>query len=187
MLDVDCIVHAATNPFRRARSTEIDGTANVLAAAADAGVAHLIYVSIVGVDCHRLAYYRAKWAAEQFVEQAKVGWTIQRFTQFHDLVDRLLSLPVSIRTPNLSSQSIAAADAAVRLAELVEAGPVGRPDDIGGPEVLGIREMLAQRREVTGARSSRQFRAWGHSVIGTRASIWSLSSGPTERRRGGRG
>lgn len=150
--DVNCIVHAATSPFRRARRTEVDGAASVLAAAADAGVDHVIYVSIVGVDAIRFVpYYRAKWAAEQVVEQqAKVGWTVQRITQFHELIDQLLRLPVGIRTPNMSFQSIAAADAAMRLADLVETGPVGRADDIGGPEILNIREMATQRRELTG-------------------------------------
>lgn len=154
MADVDCIVHAATSPFRRARRTEVDGVANVLAAAADAGIEHVVYVSIVGVDSLRLVpYYRAKWAAEQVVEQAPVGWTIQRITQFHELIEQLLRLPVAIRTPNLSFQSIAAADAAVRLADLVDASPAGRADDIGGPEVLDIRDMVAQRRQVTGQRT----------------------------------
>lgn len=154
MADVDCIVHAATSPFRRARRTEVEGVANVLAAADDAGIEHVVYVSIVGVDSMRLVpYYRAKWAAEQVVEQAPMGWTIQRITQFHELIEQLLRLPAAIRTSNLSFQPIAAADAAVRLADLVEAGPGGRAEDIGGPEVLGIRELAAQRRQVTGKRT----------------------------------
>src|SRR5437588_12805637 len=55
----DAIVHAATS-LRRARSTEVDGTRNVVEAANREG-AHVLYVSIVGVDRHRLPYYKAKW------------------------------------------------------------------------------------------------------------------------------
>lgn len=152
--DVDCVVHAATSPFRRARRTEVDGISNVLASAGRAGVAHVVFVSIVGVDAQRwVPYYRAKWAAEQAVEGSDVGWTIQRITQFHELVDQLLRLPAAVRTPNLSFQPIAAADAAIRLADLVDAGPRGRADDIGGPEVLSMRELADQRREIIGQRT----------------------------------
>src|SRR5437763_1960170 len=49
---VDTVVHAATNPRRRAHATEVDGTRHVLEAATGAGVAHVLYVSIVGVDRH---------------------------------------------------------------------------------------------------------------------------------------
>jgi uncharacterized protein YbjT (DUF2867 family) len=153
MRDVGCVVHAASNPFRRARSTEVDGTTNVLVAGAEAGVDHVVYVSIVGVDRQRAAYYRAKWEAEQVVEQASIGWTIQRITQFHELIDRGLGLPIFVRTRDLRFQPIAATDAAVRLADLVDAGPGRRADDIGGPEVLGMRELAAQRREVMGRRT----------------------------------
>jgi uncharacterized protein YbjT (DUF2867 family) len=142
MAGVNCVVHAATSPFRRVRQTEV----NVIAEAAAAQVEHLVYVSIVGVDSIWVPYYRAKWAAEQVVERAPIPWTIQRFTQFHELIDRMLGLPVGIRTRNLAFQSIAAQDAAVRLADLVDQGPLGRVVDIGGPEVLPIRAMRAQRR-----------------------------------------
>lgn len=152
--DVGCVVHAATSPFRRARRTEVDGISNVLASAGRAGVGHVVYVSIVGVDAQPwVPYYRAKWAAEQAVEGSNVGWTIQRITQFHELVDQLLRLPAAVRTPNLSFQPIAAADAAIRLADHVDAGPRSRTDDIGGPEVLGIRELAEQRCEITGRRT----------------------------------
>lgn len=151
---IDCVVHAATSPFRRARRTEVDGASNVLAAAARAGVGHVIYVSIVGVDAQPwIPYYRAKWAAEHVVEGARTGWTIQRITQFHELLDQILRLPATARTQNLSFQPIAAADAAIRIADLVDTGPTGRAVDIGGPEVLGIREIAVQRRDVTGDRT----------------------------------
>lgn len=150
---VDCVVHAATSPFRRARKTEVDGVSNVLAAAS-AEVDHIIYVSIVGVDAQPwIPYYRAKWAAEHVVEGAQTGWTIQRITQFHELLDQLLRLPATMRTPNLSFQPIAAADAAIRIADLVGTGPIGRADDIGGPDVLSIGELADQRRDVTGQRT----------------------------------
>src|SRR5207245_8157080 len=88
----DAVLHAATN-LRRARSTEVDGTRNVVQAAKRVG-AHVVYISIVGVDRHRLPYYMAKWQAEQVVEASGARWTILRATQFHDLLDRILRMRV---------------------------------------------------------------------------------------------
>lgn len=147
--DVDAIVHAATSPRRHVRATEVEGVRNVLAAAGLSG-AHLVYVSIVGVDRHRFPYYRAKWEAEQLVESSSRRWSIQRATQFHELLDGFLGGRVFVRTPGLAFQPVDAGEVAARLADLVEAGPAGRAPDFGGPEVLGIRELAAVRREVVG-------------------------------------
>jgi uncharacterized protein YbjT (DUF2867 family) len=147
--DVDTVVHAATSPRRHVRATEVEGVRNVLAAVGSSG-AHLVYVSIVGVDRHRFPYYRAKWEAEQLVEASSLRWSIQRATQFHELLDGFLGGRVFIRTPGLAFQVVDAGEVAARLAELVETGPAGRAPDFGGPEVLGIRELAAVRREVVG-------------------------------------
>jgi uncharacterized protein YbjT (DUF2867 family) len=147
--DVDAVVHAATSPRRHAHKTEVLGTRNVLSAISELGV-HLIYVSIVGVDRSRFPYYKAKWEAERLVESSAAAWSIQRATQFHDLLDQFLGGRVFVRTPNLSFQVVDAGEVAGRLADLVEAGPSGRAPDFGGPEVLNIRELANARRDATG-------------------------------------
>ena len=86
---VDTVIHAATSPFRQAAATELEGTRAVLAAAASVG-ARVIYPSIVGVDRLSGTYYRAKWQAEQLVAAAS-GATIQRATQLHPTLDKMLS------------------------------------------------------------------------------------------------
>jgi hypothetical protein len=101
---VDAIVHAATSPSRRAKSTEVEGTRNIRDAAVAAGAPHLLYVSIVGVDRFSVPYYKAKRAAELVVEQMEGAWTVQRITQFHDLVDRFFGLGAFPRTRSLSFQ-----------------------------------------------------------------------------------
>jgi hypothetical protein len=98
------------------------------------GDRHVIYVSIVGVDRHPFAYYRTKLEAERMLEQSGRHWTIQRATQFHDLVDRFLTLPVSAKTSHLRFQPVATDDVSARLAELVAAGPSGRAPDFGEPD-----------------------------------------------------
>jgi uncharacterized protein YbjT (DUF2867 family) len=145
---VDTVIHAATSPVL-SRAVEVEGTDKVVAAANQAG-AHVIYVSIVGVDQMELGYYRAKSEAEAKVEASGARWTIQRATQFHDLVDRFLGWKVFPVTKNLSFQPVDTGDLSERLADLVEAGPSGRADDFGGPAVMPLRELAAIRHTISG-------------------------------------
>lgn len=143
---VDTIIHAVTSP-RLSRAVELEGTAHVTAAAQKAG-AHLIYMSIVGVDRMGYAYYRAKHDAERVVESGGARWTIQRATQFHELLDRFLGWKIFPVTENLSFQPVDTGDVSERLADLVDAGPSGRAEDFGGPEVVPLRQLAAARRSV---------------------------------------
>ena len=148
----DVVLHAATNARRGARKVEVEGTRNVVKAAIATG-AHLVYVSIVGVDRHRFPYYKAKWQAERLIERSKCRWTIQRATQFHDLLEMFLGMPAFIRTPNLAFQVIDAGEVARRLVDLAEGAPKGRVADLGGPEVVPIQTLAAVRHDATGRRS----------------------------------
>lgn len=147
---VGTVIHAASNPRRHARETEVEGTGRILRAARDADVGHVIYVSIVGVDRHRFPYYKAKWEAEKVVESAGMPWTIQRATQFHDLLDYLLGRRVFVRTPHLAFQVVDPTEVSARLADLVEAGPSARAPDFGGPEVVPVARLRDERREIRG-------------------------------------
>lgn len=149
---IDIVIHAASSPRRKAKQVEVGGTRNVVDAVGPTG-AHLIYVSIVGVDRHRLPYYRAKRAAEEIVESSSVPWTIQRATQFHDLLELFLSSPIFIKTPNLSFQVVDAGEVAARLVELADAGPSGLAPDFGGPDVRSIRDLAASRQRITGRKA----------------------------------
>jgi uncharacterized protein YbjT (DUF2867 family) len=147
----DAIVHAATN-LRRARSTEVDGTRNVVEAAKRVG-AHVLYVSIVGVDRNRLPYYKAKWEAEQVVAASEARWTILRATQFHDLLDRFLRLRVLPLPRATPFQPVDGGDVSDVIADLVEAGPSGRAPDVAGPQVLTIAQMNDIRARIAGRRA----------------------------------
>jgi uncharacterized protein YbjT (DUF2867 family) len=148
---VDTVIHAATSPFRQATATELEGTRAVLAAAGLAG-AHVVYPSIVGVDRLGGTYYRAKWQAEQLVASVS-GSTIQRATQLHPTLDKMLSHRMFPVTAHLAFQPLDAGDLAERLVGLVEAGPARRAEDLGGPEVLALRDIAAARRAVTSRRT----------------------------------
>jgi uncharacterized protein YbjT (DUF2867 family) len=151
MTGADTVIHAATSPFRQATATELEGTRAVLAAASPAGT-HVIYPSIVGVDHLGGTYYRAKWQAEQLVASA-IHSTIQRATQLHPTLDKMLSHRLFPVTAHLAFQPLDAGDLADRLVSLVEAGPAGRAEDLGGPEVLALRDIVAARRAATSRRT----------------------------------
>lgn len=147
----DTVIHAATSPFRQATATELEGTRAVLAAAGPAN-AHVVYPSIVGVDRLGGTYYRAKWQAEQLVASASHS-TIQRATQLHPTLDKMLSHRLFPVTAHLAFQPLDPGDLAERLVSLVEAGPARRAEDLGGPGVLALRDIVAARRAATHRRT----------------------------------
>ncbi|MGW0467815.1 SDR family oxidoreductase [Streptomyces sp. NPDC003027] len=151
---VDTVVHCATAP----RGDE-DAARQLIAAARRAGVGHLVYISIVGVDRVPLGYYRTKLAVERLVEESGLGWTVLRTTQFHDLVLSIVRgaarLPVMPVPSGISSQPIETAEVADRLAELATAAPAGRVPDMGGPEVLSFGEFADLYLRASGRRRLR--------------------------------
>jgi len=141
----DAVLHAASNTGLGLGRGDVAATECLLDAARSARVAHLLYVSIVGVDRIPLAYYRRKLACEQLVAASGIGHTILRATQFHELlsaallaVERwpLVPLPVTWRF-----QPVAAEEAAARAVDLLLSGPHGRAPDFGGPEVTTLGDM----------------------------------------------
>jgi uncharacterized protein YbjT (DUF2867 family) len=147
---VDTVVHTAT-ALKDKKKVEVGGARHLVGAIGDARP-HLLYVSIVGVDRHPFSYYRAKWAAEQVFEAGDVPLTIQRATQFHNLLYELLSRPICGLPFGATFQPIDVSEVAGRLVELVDAGPAGRAEDIGGPEVLDIEDLTGQYAEVLGTK-----------------------------------
>ena len=79
--DVDAIVHLASSPTRT-RNTDVEGTRRLAAAAAAAGVRHLLFISIVGIDRVPLPYYKLKVETEAVIRESGVPFTILRAAQF---------------------------------------------------------------------------------------------------------
>ncbi len=148
---VDTVVHLATS-----RSKDIGQTRRLLESMANtAPTAHLIFVSIVGVDRIPYGYYRDKVASERAIEASGLPFTIIRVTQFHGFVTEILDAqrrsPVTLGLP-ISAQTIHLPEVAERLADLVDAGPSGRVADLGGPEQLTFREYAEQWQKKRGIR-----------------------------------
>ncbi|MFD6437609.1 SDR family oxidoreductase [Streptomyces venezuelae] len=149
---VDVIVHCASSPTggddRAAR--------NLIAAAEKAGVPHLVYISIVGIDRVPMGYYKTKLAVERLIEESGLGWTVLRATQFHDLVLRIMEasakLPVMLLPGGVSDQPIEVGEVADRLAQLAAAPPAGRVEDMGGPEVRTFPDLARAYLRASGKR-----------------------------------
>jgi uncharacterized protein YbjT (DUF2867 family) len=132
-------------------SVDLDGTARLLDEAGAAGVGHLIYVSIVGIDKPRVPYLRNKLEAERLVRQSPVPWSIARAAQFHWLLDRMLGkmarLPM-VPLPDLAMEPVDTSDFADYLIESVAKGPSGRLADFGGPEVLTLTQLFDHWQQI---------------------------------------
>ena len=149
VIGVDAVIHAAsatTQPWKF-RSTDVVGTRRLLAMAHEAGVRHVVYVSIVGIDGVSYPYYRYKVAAEAVVRENIVPWSILRATQFHTLIETFLT--AFSQVPGLTTipydwkfQPVDPADVAKRLAEVVTAEPAAMLPDFGGPQVEISRAWL---------------------------------------------
>lgn len=155
---VDAVVDVTnvTTLSRRAAVRFFAAASSRLArAAAEAGVRHVVTLSIVGVDRVGLGYYQAKLLQEKVALAGPVGATVQRATQFHEFVDQTLARvpgPLAL-TPRMRMQPVAAADVAGRLVELAEGPPRGMAADLAGPEV---HELVDLARTVSAARGLRR-------------------------------
>ena len=146
---VDAVVHCAA-------SLGLDVDRTLIAHARRAGVPHLVYISIVGIERVPLFYYRNKLAAERLLIDSGVPWTILRATQFHDLVVRVLAalarLPVLAVPTGTSFQPVDTGEVAARLAELAVLPPSGRVTDMGGPQVRRADDLARAYLHATGTR-----------------------------------
>lgn len=145
---VEAVVHLASAPYKRGYTRQVDvaGTRRLVAAAKNAGVRHLLYVSIVGIDRVPWPYFRVKLAAEDVVATAGVPWTTVRATQFHSFIDEILGkmsrLPVIISDPTIPAQPVDVRDVADHLVVRLATPPRNGLEAFAGPEVLRFDDML---------------------------------------------
>src|SRR5690242_19875589 len=141
---VDVIVHLASAPGRP-QQTDVEGTRLLLTEARHAGVRHVLYVSINGIDRVPYRYYQAKLDTEKVVAENGVPFTILRAAQFHPFVESLLAMvskagPVII-DPKWEVQPVAVEDVADRIADLVAQPPAGETTEYAGPQVLTFDQL----------------------------------------------
>ncbi|WP_316527318.1 SDR family oxidoreductase [Kitasatospora brasiliensis] len=152
MAGVEVVVDCATTQ----KKADVAGVRTLVAQAREAGVRHLVYVSIVGIDRVPLAYYRTKLACERVVRESGLGWTVLRATQFHDLVlkffDASVKLPVFPVLSGAAFQPVDVREVAEAVADLVWEGPAGFAPEVGGPQVRSYRELAEAYLRAAGKR-----------------------------------
>lgn len=185
---IDTVVHLASAPYRGRYTYRVDveGTRRLRRAAERAGVRHLLFISIVGVDQIPWGYFRRKVAAENLVQEGDLDWSILRLTQFHPFIDTALQgagrLPVLLTDTGVSAQPVDPGDAAERILAQVEAGPSGLVEEFGGPEVLSGDDLVRQWQRATGRRGAvRSIRVPGRLGQAFRAGDLTTTATPTGR------
>ena len=123
-------------------------TTNLTRAARDAGVRHIVVLSVVGTDLlPSSGYFRAKLAQERLIEAAGLPYSIIRATQFMEFIGAIAAGSAtgkSIRLPDAAFQPIAAEDVAAIIAETALAGPSNGKSDIAGPARYRFASAVAK-------------------------------------------
>jgi uncharacterized protein YbjT (DUF2867 family) len=121
-------------------------TANLLAAAAEAGVRHYLALSVVGSErLTESGYMRAKIAQEKLIDEASIPYTIVHATQFFEFVKRIADEATDgdvVRLPNALIQPIAADDVAAAVCEISQRPPADGVVEIAGPEKFRFDEFI---------------------------------------------
>jgi uncharacterized protein YbjT (DUF2867 family) len=120
-------------------------TTNLLEAARDAGVRHVIALSVVGTDrLQASGYFRAKLAQEQLIAAVGIPYTIVRSTQFFEFLSTIAdgyTRDGAVYLPAIALQPVAAADVSALLAEIATAAPAGGIIEVAGPERAPLAEF----------------------------------------------
>ena len=146
------------------RKVDLEGNANLIDAAAAAGVKHFILISIHGAAAHHpMELYRAKFIAEERLRASGLEWTIIRPTVFMELWAGIVGDPL-LKTG--TATVFGRGDNPINfvsvqdVAHLVERAIVdrllrGRTVDVGGPQNLSVNELV----EIIAASNGRQAKA----------------------------
>lgn len=120
-------------------------TANLLTAEVDAGVRHHVALSIVGAARATSGYYAGKAAQERMLMSSDAPWSVLRATQFHEFAGQVAERGTVLGfgvVPKMLSQPVAACEVAAELVRLAEGEPCGMAQELGGPEVKRVADMV---------------------------------------------
>ena len=135
------------------RSIHVEGTRNVLDAAKQAGVKHVLYQSALGTrEGARSEYHRTKWEAEKLVKTGDIPYTILRPSLIYGPGDQFTirlaeTIKLSPVLPVIGSgtskvQPIYIEDVASCITKILANGQhIGKTYEIGGPEQLTYTEV----------------------------------------------
>ncbi len=136
------------------KSVDRDGNANLITAASSAGAAFVL-VSIVGAAPDSpMELFREKFAAEQYLRQSDLAWTIVRATAYMETWATIMSAKPKTLVFGRGENPInfvSATDVAALIEHVVLAPPVrGDVIELGGPDNLTFNEFAATFQQVRG-------------------------------------
>jgi uncharacterized protein YbjT (DUF2867 family) len=146
LVDVECIVDAATGPQEGATEFFTTAAGNLQEAGRRAGVQRIVVVSIIGTDRLNGGYAVAKVAHEQATLSGPIPARVLRAAQFHEFVEQLLQWGTQgdvSYVPKMRTQLVAARTVAEALADLA-ADPESTPGptlEVAGPREESLAEM----------------------------------------------
>lgn len=127
---------------------------NLTKAARDAGVDHLVLISVIGADRMPIGYFRRKATAEGEFAGSGVPWTILRAAQLHDFVLPMAKSLSGLRLAprGLRFEPVDGDEVAERLVDIALGTPARRVYDLAGPEVLDAATLVRIYNETLGLR-----------------------------------
>jgi uncharacterized protein YbjT (DUF2867 family) len=129
-------------------------TGHILTAMTDAGVGHLVALSVVGSDrLPNSGYLRAKVAQEKLIKTSGIPYSIVHATQFFEFIARIADEATAdgiVRLPSVLFQPAAATDVAAVVAEVAQGAPLMGTIEIGGPEQFRFDELVRKHLEAHG-------------------------------------
>jgi len=163
------------------QAIHVDGTANVVSACLRAGVRRLVHMSALGVGRGTdTGYFRTKEAAERCVRDSGLDWTIVRPSVIHgphgafmiqmaQMVAGFGPVPL-VGRGDQTVQPVWVEDVArVFVAALGRDATVGRTYDVGGPDVLTLRQFY---RTLSRVLLGREKRLMPVPTFAVRAGAW---------------
>lgn len=121
-------------------------TGNLLKYGAEAGVKHLVALSVVGTDrLGESGYFRAKMAQEKLIKEAKIPYTIVHATQFFEFLKGLADISMEagkVHLPHVLFQPMAADDVATAVGKIAVGPAANGMVEIGGAEQFRVDELV---------------------------------------------
>jgi uncharacterized protein YbjT (DUF2867 family) len=133
-------------------------TRNLLKYGAEAGVKHLVALSVVGTDrLSESGYFRAKIAQEKLIKGSRIPYSIVHATQFFEFLKGLADISMDggkVHLPHVLFQPMAADDVASAVGKIAVGQPANGIVETGGPEQFHIDELV--RRHLASLKDPRE-------------------------------
>ena len=153
----DAVIDTTNIPTMRASTAGrfFEATArNLTRAAEQAGVGHIVVLSIIAIERVPYGYYKGKLRQEEALRDSPVPVSILRTAQFHEFSAQYLAQSKGrfVVVPKMRIQPVAVREVGAALARIA-AGPPAAMSELAGPREEELADMI---RQVIRARGDRR-------------------------------